>query len=309
MLRRYSRLEHAKTMPTHTTFAKKDFKKDHFVSTHTLIAYTNINELDLDSLFDEINVDEDLVHVLYRKREKGEKKKRKVKPNPKNFLNCISLTFRSSCKKVNLKLFKNGVIQLTGCKGVDDSKSALLSFWKVVRETTLRHRFDYLECYLVSVMRNINFNLGFSIDREKLGNYVVNNSNNYVISQVVGGFIGMRFVILVDSIEDMPVYRIKIENEKDIEEGETVKYEEFLDGIKDSAHFSNPNSGAKNKASKKYITVTIFQTGRVLFSGPHEKYQDPVIDWFFLLVEKIVDDIKVSRNDFFTLKDYLKPKG
>ena len=252
------------------TFAKKkavDFKEDHFVSTHTFIAYTNINELDLDSLFDEINVDEDLTHVLYRKQEKGEKKKRKEKPDPKNFLNCISLTFRSSCKKVNLKLFKNGVIQLTGCKGVDHSKSALLSFWKVVRKTTLRHRFDYLECYLVSVMRNINFNLGFPIDREKLGNYVVNNSNSYVISQVVGGFIGMRFVILVESIKDMPIYRIKIENEKDIEEGETVKYEEFLD----RAHFSN----SKNKASKKYITVTIFQTGRVLFFGPHEKYQDP----------------------------------
>ena len=142
-------------------------------------------------------------------------------------------------------------------------------------------------------MRNINFNLGFSIDREKLGNYVVNNSNNYVISQVVGGFMD-RFVILVESIKDMPVYRIKIENEKDIEEGETVKYEEF--------------SNSKNKASKKYITVTIFQTGRVLFSGPHEKYQDPVIDWFFSLVEKIADDIKVSYDDFFTLKDYLKPK-
>ena len=269
-----------------------DFKEDCFVSTHTLIAYTNINELDLDLLFDEINVDEDLTHVLYRKREKGEKKKRKVKPNPKNFLNCIFLTFRSSCKKVNLKLFKNGIIQLTGCKSVDHSKSVLLSFWKVVRKTTLRHRFDHLECYLVSVMRNINFNLGFSIDREKLGNYVVNNSNSYVISRVVGGFIGMRFVILVESIKDMPVYRIKIE--KDIEEGETVKYEEF----------SNPNSDAK-----KYITVTIFQTGRVLFSGPHEKYQDPVIDWFFSLVEKIADDIKVSRDDFFTLKDYLKPKS
>ena len=272
-----------------------DFKEDSFVSTHTFIAYTNINELDLDSLFDEINVDEDLTRVLYRKREKGEKKKRKVKPDPKNFLDCIFLTLRSSCKKVNLKLFKNGVIQLTRCKSVDHSKSVLLSFWKVVRKTTLRHRFDYLECYLVSVMRNINFNLGFPIDREKLGNYVVNNSNSYVISQVVGGFIDTTFVILVESIKDMPVYRIKIENEKDIEEGETVKYEEFLD---------NPNSGAK-----KYITVTIFQTGRVLFSGPHEKYQDPVIDWFFSLVEKIADDIKVSRDDCFTLKDYLKPKG
>ena len=271
-----------------------DFKEDHFVSTHTFIVYTNINELDLDSLFGEIDVDEDLVHVLYRKREKGEKKKRKVKPNPKNFLNCIFLTFRSSCKKVNLKLFKNGVIQLTGCKGVDHSKTVLLSFWKVVRKTTLRHKFDCLECYLVSVMRNINFNLGFSIDREKLGNYIVNNSNNYVISRVVGGFMD-RFVIPVESIKDMPVYRLKIENEEDIEEGETVKYEEF--------------SNSKNKASKKYITITIFQTGRVLFSGPHEKYQDPVIDWFFSLVEKIADDIKVSRDDCFTLKDYLKPKS
>ena len=143
-------------------------------------------------------------------------------------------------------------------------------------------------------MRNINFNLGFSIDREKLGNYIVNNSNNYVISRVVGGFMD-RFVIPVESIKDMPVYRLKIENEEDIEEGETVKYEEF--------------SNSKNKAPKKYITITIFQTGRVLFSGPHEKYQDPVIDWFFSLVEKIVDDIKVSRDDCFTLKDYLKPKS
>ena len=271
-----------------------DFKEDHFISTHTFIAYTNINELDLDSLFGEIDVDEDLVHVLYKKREKGEKKKKKVKPNPKNFLNYIFLTFRSSCKKVNLKLFKNGVIQLTGCKGVDHSKTVLLSFWKVVRKTTLRHKFDCLECYLVSVMRNINFNLGFSIDREKLGNYIVNNSNNYVISRVVGGFMD-RFVIPVESIKDMPVYRLKIENEEDIEEGETVKYEEF--------------SNSKNKASKKYITITIFQTGRVLFSGPHEKYQDPMIDWFFSLVEKIADDIKVSRDDCFTLKDYLKPKS
>ena len=155
------------------------------VSTPTFMSYTNINELDLDLMFDEININKFLVHMLYREREKGFKKKKKSKNNTKHFLNCIYkekksknntkhflncifFMFNKNEKKVNLKLFRNGVIQLTGCKSFSHCKKGLSLFWDIIRNINCCSKFEYLEAYLVSVMRNVNINLGFLVDREKL---------------------------------------------------------------------------------------------------------------------------------------------
>ena len=75
------------------------------VSTHTFIAYTNLNDLDLDCMFDEIEIGNFLTHIVYKKREKGYKKRKKPRVNTNFFLNCVSFTFNKNDKKVNLKLF------------------------------------------------------------------------------------------------------------------------------------------------------------------------------------------------------------
>ena len=49
---------------------------DVYVSTHTFIAYTNINDLNLDTMFDEIEINNFLTHMLYKTRKKNLKKKR-----------------------------------------------------------------------------------------------------------------------------------------------------------------------------------------------------------------------------------------
>ena len=143
------------------------------VSTHTFIAYTNLNDLDLDCMFDEIEIGNFLTHILYKKREKVIKKRKKPRANTKNFLNCVSFTFNMNDKKVNLKLFRNGVIQLTGCKNVDHCKLGLVLFWDIIKNVNSCLKFDHLESYLVSVMRNVDFNLGFLVDREKLVKHII----------------------------------------------------------------------------------------------------------------------------------------
>ena len=40
------------------------------VSTHTFIAYTNLEDLDLESIFDEVKICNFLIHVLYKKKRK-----------------------------------------------------------------------------------------------------------------------------------------------------------------------------------------------------------------------------------------------
>ena len=256
--------------------------EDISVSTHTYIAYTNLEGLNLESIFNEVKICGPLIHVSYKKMEKGFKKKKKPKNTSKNFLNCISFTFN---KKVNLKVFRNGVVQLTGCKSLEHCKFGIIIFWDIIKNISC---IDSLELFLVSVMRNVNFNLGFFVDREKLGKYILGRPSKYKISPVIGGFIGMRFVIELESIDDMPVYKFKM-NDKGLIEEEPIPYEKF-----------------NNKKTKKNINIAIFQTGRVLISGIHEKYQNPIIEWFLKLIEEVKDDIKIKEKKKFFLRKIFK---
>ena len=81
--------------------------------------------------------------------------------------------FNKNEKKVNLELFRNGVIQLKGCKSFSHCKIGLSLFWDIIKNINCCSKFEYLEAYLVSVMRNVNFNLGFLVDREKLEKPVI----------------------------------------------------------------------------------------------------------------------------------------
>ena len=264
------------------------------ISTHTFVAYTNLDDLDLEAIFDEVKIYDCLVHVLYKKREKGFKKKKKFKNATKNFLNCISFTFNKDNKKVNLKVFRNGVVQLTGCKNFDHCKLGILLFWDLIKSIKCIKNFNSLDLFLVSVMRNVNFNLGFLVDREKLGKYIIERQSNYKISPVIGGFIGMQFVVDLESIDDMPVYKFEIKKDGELIEKESISYKEFTDII-------------KVNNTKKNISIAIFQTGRVLISGIHEKYQNPFIEWFLNLIKEIKTDIKTKDKHIFSLEKYLKP--
>ena len=264
------------------------------ISTHTFIAHTNLEDLDLEAIFNEVKICNCLVHVSYKKEEKGFKKKKKSKKATKNFLNCISFTFNKNNKKVNIKVFRNGVIQLTGCKNLDNCKLGIMLFWDLVKSINCVKNFNSLKLFLVSVMRNVNFNLGFSVDREKLGKYLIEKPYKYKISPVIGGFIGMRFVVELESIDDMPVYKFKIEKNGELIEEEPILYKDF--------------TTVNNKITRKNINIAIFQTGRVLISGIHEKYQNPLIEWFLNLIKEIKNNIEINDKCIFSLEKYLKPK-
>jgi len=146
--------------------------------------------------------------VNVKKLKTGKKKKRKEK---KNFYNQVSLIFRSATlmgldpeklsikekdKTVNIKLFINGSIQMTGCKYLDNiHKSLEILFDRLkIRKAILDKNNNFIIKSFVSnsitnkdvddntlskldiknvdnfkiVMINTNFNILFQINREKL---------------------------------------------------------------------------------------------------------------------------------------------
>ena len=148
-------------------------------------------------------------NLINFKKLRMNKKKRKEK---KNFYNQVSIIFSSPAlmglnlsklstkereKTVNIKLFINGSIQMTGCKHIDNIKTSLnILFNKLkITKAVLNENMIFEEKPLVNninklninniqkfkiVMMNTNFDMKFHINREKL--YQLLKDNNYDIT-------------------------------------------------------------------------------------------------------------------------------
>lgn len=138
---------------------------------------------------------------IYRTLSPIKPKKKKIKNSHKrNFYNQVTLIINCvNIAKINIKLFKNGSIQITGCKNISSVLWILEKLFQQLQESVEVSEKDYdnseigelphdsnsqtqnllyaiphifLNIYDISdlkiAMINSNFNIGFNIDREKL---------------------------------------------------------------------------------------------------------------------------------------------
>jgi TATA-box binding protein (TBP) (component of TFIID and TFIIIB) len=122
--------------------------------------------------------------LIHKKQRKATKPKNK---SIKNFFNQVSIETKSQKgKKINIKLFSNGAIQMTGCKDLKYSLEALNILFTELKQ--IKAVYDENEKKIVEkpfvtditelnleklqkikvAMINSNFNIGFKIDRDKL---------------------------------------------------------------------------------------------------------------------------------------------
>lgn len=162
--------------------------------------------------------------VSVKKLKTGKKKKRREK---KNFYNQVSLIFRSATlmgldpeklslkerfKTVNVKLFINGSIQMTGCKHLDNIKKSLeVLFEKLkIRKAVLNKELKFelkpfvddiskLDINKVTnfkiVMINTNFNILFQINREKLHQLLKQTGHDVTFDPIIHACVNIKFHI------------------------------------------------------------------------------------------------------------------
>lgn len=245
------------------------------VSTQTFIVKSNITLIRLNDLYDSLSIKEpEIIMIKYRNNCKGHCML-PIKNSIKNFLNCVSISIVTD-KKINVKIFNNGVFQMTGCKSINH---VIFCMNILVRELLLvsncYDKDDHL-CdsssfiyYIVSAMRNIDFEIGFKIDRQALGTHLSSNTK-YSVPPMSSGYMGVKLKIPID---DSSIYSIKIRkiiHSLSSYDESFVSYEDFYTNI-----YPNPK-----KLKKKYfVSVSIFQNGKVLMSGADESLQKPYYEW------------------------------
>ena len=303
------------------TPTKEDLKFPEFfdnkVSTRTFIISTNIN-IDVDKLFERLPVTD----YIISKKKRGRKKKEPVpdpnlgiadgsiitikycnkegknmvkgvevkKKSKKNFRNSLTIVIICKGKKVNFKVSTNGKIQMTGCKSKEQVIDVIKYFWFYIKDYngdvyTLISG-DNLELVLIPAMRNIDFNLGFSVNRANLSNKIRNMPDEDYRSMLEPsfGYTGVNIKFKLD--EDIIFLELdKLTFIDDSMITQKITYSDYLDTLKETD---------RNKKLEKdrYNTFLVFHSGKVIMSGITEELMENTYYKFLDIIRKYYDHIK-----------------
>ena len=314
------------------------------VSTQTFIVKSVIEYIDLKKCYDEFNIVDNLsvVSIKYKLEHRGIFDKEKpIKPKAKNFLNCVTLSILLD-KKLNVKIFNNGVFQFTGCKHyrhVVDAMAIILRQFVEMRCYRLCQRLlrsvatsssgdggsgsggDSIDgkpidtevvmsiddddddgaivYYIVSAMRNIDFELGFKIDRQAFGN-IIEQTTDYFIPPMTSGYMGVKIKIPV--LDTTLIYLPKIEfmykrcyddTTQPTQPTTTTTYSSIESTVSHDIFYTN--IFPKRKPKSYFVSISVFQNGKVLMSGLNETVQRPCYEWFVSMIDRVRGQINLDK--------------
>ena len=296
------------------------------VSTKTFTAMTNL-KLNIKEIFDYLPITP--YNVLYKKRGRKKKNenndiiqevpegsiitlkyedkirgvelkaKKKIK-KIKWFRNSITAVIMLD-KPINFKMCNNGTFQMTGCKKLEHAELCIKYIWNYIKDNKDLYSFtryideSIFEVLFIPSMRNIDFSLGFCIDREKLNKFltpysiendsieeknikekIFKDKNFHCLLETSFGYTGVNIKIpLKKEIKDMRIKKITYKNNVYIEQQTT--YEEYLNLL------SKKDKNIKI-TNERYNTFLVFHSGKVIMSGLTSFFMEETYYYFLDLM-------------------------
>ena len=254
------------------------------ISTMTIIS--NLNSIiNIEDLFELLELDDNIKNDIYPRIEflkyggdkiKGNTKINKKKKNKKNYFQnqitiCILLDIN---KKINMKLFKNGKIQLTGIKDINIINNGCNYIFDIIRKFNEKNsiiedtsKFNYINDNYDIVLINSDFKVNYLLNRDNIFKLLIN----------------MNFFVIF---------------EPDIYPGVNLKY--FINsnnknkGICNCTEKCNGKGNGVGDGNCKRITIAIFQSGSIIITGSKNFNQ---IDICFEFINKLL------KNNFYNIID------
>lgn len=280
------------------------------VSTKTFIVMTNL-QLDINKLFDFLPIthyeivpkkrgrkkksavvdpnkdiaDGSIITLDIAGKIKGVKLKKRKKQNSKGtdyFRNSITVVMYIDGKHINFKISRNGKFQMTGCKKDSQAESCIKYIWEYIKDTedifSLQDNTAF-KAIFIPAMRNIDFNLGFILDREKLDEYFNTCTSYHSLLETSIGYTGVNIKIPVLK----PITELNIK-ELTYRKGAWAKpkyisYQNYLSTLK-------PKEQEKRISKPRHNTFLVFQSGNVIMSSMCEDFARETYYEFLDIIRK-----------------------
>lgn len=213
-------------------------------------------------------------------------KKNKNNDRKKWFRNSVTIVIILD-KPINFKVCRNGTFQMTGCKNENHPELCVKYIWDYIKEHKDMYTFMYnssLQVLFIPSMRNIDFSVGFIVDREKLNNYMCYNEDVHCLLETSFGYTGVNIKVpLKEDISLMEIRKITY-GEKDIKY-ETTIYQEYLELL-------TPKEKISKLKKEKYNTFLVFHSGKVIMSGLTSEFMKNTYYYFLNIIRDSFEHIE-----------------
>lgn len=288
------------------------------VSTKTFIIMTNIS-LDIKKLFESLPItnfvlipkkrgrkkkvivedpnkhikDGDIITLDLANQVRGVSLKKKKKKDGKAtdyFRNSLTVVMCMDNKKINFKISRNGKFQMTGCKYDGQAEKCIKYIWEYIKDKPEIYSFSNndknFKALFIPAMRNIDFSLGFILDREKLDEYFNTHTDYHSLLETSIGYTGVNIKIpvtkpITDLLLKELVYESKIQDWKN---PRMIPYSNYLSTLK-------PKEQQKKLDKERYTTFLVFHSGETICSAMCEDFAR---DTYY----QFIDIIKKNRKIF-----------
>jgi len=220
------------------------------ISTQTIIGVSNTT-LEIESIYESMPIDDTILTIYYQNQYRGsDHKKRKKKTPVKYFRNALNIVIRITDKIINFKVSKNGKFQITGCRSYDHAIQVVRHFFDYVPSESICYTTGApIETVFYTVMTNIDFNVGFCINRQKLDTIINESTNINSLLETSFGYTGVNIKFPIEQEIHVSIPRLRYHPDKTVE----------IDHI--------PYRYSQKK--KKYNTFLVFHSGNIIMSGPN----------------------------------------
>lgn len=290
------------------------------VSTKTFIIMTNL-VIDLQKLFDflpvtdytfvpkkrgrkkKISVDNpnkdvpqgSIVTLKYENKIRGidlkQKKSHAKKKKSKWFRNSFTVVIILDEKPINFKICQNGRLQVTGIKFDHQVEDCIKFIWSHLKNQEnnifkFTNNQDYLEAIFIPAMRNIDFSIGFLVDREKLAKYMSTQTEFHSLLETSFGYTGVNIKIPITAdIRDMKLKKIEF-NKNDEKFSESfMTYDDYLKLLPEKEQLKKINK-------ERYNTFLVFHSGRTIYSGISSSFMKEAYYYFIKIINTCYDQIE-----------------
>lgn len=186
-------------------------------------------------------------------------------------------------KLLSIKIFKNGSTQVTGCKSIEHAKICMNMVYNLLK-------LDKVEkLSLVSVMINVNFDIGFRINREKLGIYFVKNNIN--VPPLTSGYMGIKIRVPLNlETTELMIPQLSWTKTDKFTELPLIPYIRFF----------SEDSKKRNKIFT--ACIGIFQNGKVLMSCVNDQAIKIMSEWIRGFLIEAKPEIEMKDKEIKTFK-------
>jgi hypothetical protein len=203
---------------------------------------------------------------------------KQYKKQGKYFRNALTIVMFMDKKLINFKISKNGKFQFTGCKDINHAIKCIQYMWRQINTESYKidvkiddnhslYEFqdntNQFTIRFLTVMANIDFNIGFPINREKLDIFINSNTIYNSLLETSFGYTGVNIKIKVADDINFYINCMTYDDKNNNWDLSKILYSDFV-----NLHIDYQ----KYKHKFRYNTFLVFHSGNIIMSGFNPEY-------------------------------------